>query len=227
MNDTTIDLPLGDGTVSMRIRESEGQPITYLSLHDNENTSVEAALAVVRRRGGRIVELAHSGTRRLEFFLKGKAFSIDPNRIFSAAGIDRSLQPGKSAEAARHVATFAQELWRRFLESLPLVVALHNNTDDRYSILSYEIGRNAVALHVESSMDPDDFLLVTEAHTFAHFRTYPINLVQEDVLALEDGSLSVFCGRQGKPYVNVEAQHGSTTVAERLVGLVADYAVML
>lgn len=93
------------------------------------------------------------------------------------------------------------------------VVTLHNNTDGNYSVLSYLPGgahaREAQEVHVVDGRDPDDFFFVTDRDLFERLAEKGFNVVlQHNDAATDDGSLSVYAGRRGKPYVNVEAEHG-------------------
>src|SRR5690606_3176038 len=79
-------LRLGETTVPVVVHAAEAAGLTYLNLHDDEGTSVAAALRVVRRHGGRVVELRHTGARNVAFTVDGRAYAADPNRIFTDAG---------------------------------------------------------------------------------------------------------------------------------------------
>src|SRR5262245_64210976 len=83
-------LRLGETTVDVVISERPGSKHLFCNLHDDENTSVEAGL-VALRRGGRLVELRHAGKRDIAFRLDGGDFAVDPNRIFTAEGVRRTL----------------------------------------------------------------------------------------------------------------------------------------
>ena len=60
MDDKTVSLPLGDDFIKLRIRKQNGRELCFLNVHDNENTSVEAAVQIIEQRGGRLLELVHS-----------------------------------------------------------------------------------------------------------------------------------------------------------------------
>jgi hypothetical protein len=58
-------------------------------------------------------------------------------------------------------------------------------------------------------MDPDDFIITTDSTIFNRLQTKNINVVWENVdLVKDDGSLSIYAGKNKIPYINVEAQHG-------------------
>lgn len=209
-------LRLGETTVDVVIAERPGSRHLFCNLHDDENTSVEAGLVALRRSGGRLVELQHGGPRDLSFRLDGKTFAVDPNRIFTPEGARRSLAKlsRRTPEAEHAVDRFARDLLSLYaIERADVVIALHNNTEGEYSALSYAKGgvyaSDAAAVFIKDGSDPDDFFFVTETAVFDALRRRGYNVVlQDNRKVTDDGSLSVYCGRAGVRYINVEAQHG-------------------
>jgi hypothetical protein len=218
-------LRLGETTVDVVISERPGSKHLFCNLHDDENTAVEAGLVALRRSGGRLVELKHGGPRDLSFRLDGATFVVDPNRIFTAEGARRTLAKSsrRTPEAERAVERFARDLLSVYaIERADVVIALHNNTEGHYSALSYEKGgvfaSDASAVFIKEGSDPDDFFFVTEAAAFDALRRRGYNVVlQDNRRVTDDGSLSVYCGRAGVRYINVEAQHGHL---EQQVGMI-------
>lgn len=209
-------LRLGDATVDVVISERPGSKHLFCNLHDDENTSVEAGLITLRRAGGRLVELRHGGKRDIAFRLDGGDFAVDPNRIFTPEGVRRTLAKlsRSTAEAERAVGQFAGELLAiDAIERADVVIALHNNTEGNYSAGSYQKGaiyaQDAADVFIKDGSDPDDFFFVTEAAVFEALRHRGFNVVRQDNRGVtDDGSLSVYCGRAGVRYINVEAQQG-------------------
>src|SRR5688572_12683647 len=75
--------------------------VSFINLHDDENTSVEAATDFLSRYGGSLLQLQHTGKRNFNFKLDGRSFSFDPNRIFTDKGIRSTLEKqGLYREAA-------------------------------------------------------------------------------------------------------------------------------
>ena len=204
--------------------------LNALNLHDDEGTSVEAALAVARRRGGRVVELAHSGDRNLAFEVGRQRAVADPNRMFTDAGRRRTLGAlGRDTPAARAaLAAFADSVLAAYTAVSPaVVVTLHNNTPDGYSARSYQPGAeyaaDAAAVTVRPGSDPDDFFFVTDRALYDALVGRGFNAVlQDNAAATDDGSLSVWAAQNGVPYVNVEAQHGHLAEQTRMVEALAD-----
>ena len=54
-----IRLALGDGHLVVLVHEAAAPGPVYLSLHDDEDTAVEAVLETLPRRGGRFLEVRH------------------------------------------------------------------------------------------------------------------------------------------------------------------------
>ena len=132
-------LRLGEATVDVVIAERPGSKHVFCNLHDDENTAVEAGLVELRCSGGRLVELQHGGRRDITFRLAGGTFAVDPNRIFTAEGARQTLakRSRRTTTAEHAVERFARELLSIYaIERADVVIALHNNTEGRYSALS-------------------------------------------------------------------------------------------
>ena len=152
-------------------------------------------------------------------------FTIDPNRIYTDTGVWRELD----RSAVRDTAVF--EMVRSFADTLitlinldqqELVITLHNNTNDNYSMLSYIPGadyeNDAEAVYDGRHKDPDQFYFVTTAGLYGSLTPTGFNVVlQNNTTVTDDGSLSVYCGQRGIEYVNVEAQHGKKAANRRMV----------
>ena len=212
----SVFVHIGETPVEIRISERpcERDCWSAINVHDDEDTAVEAGLAVLRREGGRLVELRHGGTRNLGFRLGGEAFTVDPNRIFTDAGRARTLASlSRDTPAARAaVAAFADTLLAIYGRPV-LVLALHNNTEDNYSAASYAPGgteaREAAEVRLTPGTDPDDFVFVTDPDLYRSLLESQFNVVLQNNDAMtDDGSLSVWAAQNGLRYANVEAQHG-------------------
>jgi D-alanyl-D-alanine dipeptidase len=195
---------------------TEPVSVAFVSVHDDEETAVEAAGDVLRARGGRRLELRHTGAREIAFRIGAVDHRIDPNRIFTPAGRRATLESLStwSQPADDVVAAFADELLSTLaVDDVDLVVAIHNNTSDRYAATSYAPGgplaADAARVSLRPGGDADDFFFVTDAAIFSALadRGHTV-ILQNEATVTDDGSLSVWCGRMGIPYVNVEAEHG-------------------
>ena len=190
--------------------------MVLINLHDDENTGVEAAQQLLRQNGGRLIQLRHDGTRLISFQLEGTTYTFDPNRMFTDLGARLTLEKygPYSEKALMAVRTFSNEVLDICdFDHLSLVVTLHNNSDQGYSLESYAPGAiyesDAREIHHESGTDVDDFFFVTDAELFESLRKKRLNVVlQDNDNVTDDGSLSVLAGKRGIPYINAEAQEG-------------------
>ena len=201
---------LGDRMINLKFW-IKGAGLTFVNLHDDENTSVKAALVVIDSIGGRLIELRHSGERNIRFEMSSSTYEFDPNRMFTDKGTKKSMKKFGpfSKKAHSNIRALAQHL----IDSLDLrmIVTLHNSSDENYSSLSYldEYKNDAAEVFINPERDPDDFFFVTTEVLFDKFKNLGYNTVlQNNATMTDDGSLSVLAGRQGIPYINVEAQHG-------------------
>ncbi len=227
-------LPLGESAVDLLVHRSPDSGLTYLNLHDNENTAVEATRSFLRERGGMLFELNHTGERYVTFKLDDSTFTVDPNRIFTDRGIDSTLmRHGHASPRARSaVRSFADALLHRIdYDELAVIVAVHNNSDNAYSVLSYAaeggvLAGDARLVHIEVDEDPDDFYFVTSEVLFDELRRRGSNVVlQDNRLASDDGSLSVLAGREGVAYVNIEAEHGHFEEQRAMIATLHDVII--
>ncbi|MDF1563848.1 MAG: hypothetical protein P1V51_12440 [Deltaproteobacteria bacterium] len=216
IEETRLPLALGDGTVDLVRFDAEAEGRTFLNLHDDEQTSVEAALDLLAREGGTVFELQHGGERNLRFALAGAEYVFDPNRMFSDGGAMVSLAAlGTSTpEAFAAVRAFADEVLEQWdLAGHGTVIALHNNAGESYRIDVYQPGgaheADAAEVFVGSRQASSEFFFVTDPALFEGLRALDFNVVlQDNAGAPDDGSLSIHCARQGLPYANSEALQG-------------------
>ena len=209
-------LAVGDSEVDVVVHQAETPGLTYLNLHDDEDTGVEAALSVIRQHGGRVIELQHGGSRNVAFSIGDTSYAFDPNRMFTDQGAALTLADlsDSSQAATSAVRAFAGAMLDEIgLDSVETIITLHNNTDERYSALSYNSGgeyeADVLFVHLTDDVDPDDFFFVTDRRLYDRLRQGDFNAVlQDNARVTDDGSLSVYAGQQGVPYVNVEAEHG-------------------
>lgn len=222
-----VIVPLGATKVRLRTRESRPGGLTYLNLHENEQTSVQAARELLQANPGRLVELRAAGERLVSFRIGLAAHTLDPNRIFTDTGLAATLHTlGPDSPAARRAATRLREA---VLAALPApgpgpIVALHNNSGRDYSIENYAAGAkragDAAARHVGDAASPHDFFIVTEQRLFKPLAADGFNVVLQSPGCEDDGSLSVWAQRAGRAYVNVEALDGHLAEQQRMLDAV-------
>ena len=176
----------------------------YLLLHGNESTAREVL---------NIHMDMYSGTAYLidntDRYVTIEGVKIDPNRLFSRVGAEKSIRaqnPGIAAdrlEAALNFLDRHREELIRHLEPQQrnLLFALHNNRE--YSV-NEEIAQSDDTSLPEPHR-PREFFLCTDPHDFEALRKSPYNVVlQNRKPADDDGSLSRLAAKRGFRYVNLE-----------------------
>ncbi|MBT5016505.1 hypothetical protein HN748_03500 [Candidatus Peregrinibacteria bacterium] len=230
-----ITYMIGETRIKVVMYEKPGSSLTFFNMHDNEDTAANAARDVVDSQGGRLIELRHTGDRNLDFEIHGEVYTIDPNRMFTDVGAAASLRQ-KTAdyrgmtykeEALRLIRNFANGFIADFSLASPerTLVAVHNNTDNRYSLKSYQDGgqyESDAELVFSRGGDLDDFFYVTDRAVFDYLKAAGMNVVLQDNSRMtDDGSLSVYCGQNGITYVNAEAQHGHLAQQKRMLEVIS------
>lgn len=211
-----IYFQMGIRTVPLRLLQYGDQSeIILINLHDNESTSVEAAKLVLKEYGGLLIEVENDLKRNIRYQVGPYFYSVDPNRIFSREGISKSLEEfGRTSPKAIQL---AEKLGKRIIELIPekskCIIALHNNTPENFSALSYVPGnyreKEAKKTFISKTEDPDDFYLTTDHDLYQALSSKGFNtILQDNVNCTEDGSLSVYYGKKNIRYVNLETEHG-------------------
>ncbi len=211
-----LSVSLGETTVFVLEHRAGNRDFTMINLHDNEDTSVEAGVAFVEAKGGRLIQLSHDGSRNIKFDLDGVIYEFDPNRMFTKEGLVMSLEEfGPSSEPAIEA---IEELRELVLDAIDIdnrerVVAVHNNTNKNYSAISYsdnhDLVREAFRYRIKENEDPDNFFFVTDPGLYDILWLGSYNVIQQNnEMMTDDGSLSVYCAMKGVPYVNLEVEHG-------------------
>lgn len=214
----TIYYKLAENIIPLKIQQyGEQTDIVFINLHDDETTSVDAARRILEQEGGLLIEVENNLQRNIRFRLGKTIYTVDPNCIFSREGIEKSLDLlGKVSERA---VTEVEKFGRRILQLIPdeakCIIALHNNTPDRFTALEYSAGNKKTAdtkkVYINPDEDTDDFFLTTDAVLYELLADKKFNTVlQDNKRCTDDGSLSVYCGKNNIRYVNCETEHGKT-----------------
>jgi hypothetical protein len=200
-----------------------GRGLTYFHPHENEHASAAVARALVRERGGKLLEIESRGTRLISFTLNGASYTFDPNRMFTEVGLQKSLAnySHSSAAAMDAIQPLSSAVLTYLKNAGGPIVAVHNNAANGMNIGYYQgsgpyakeaddVARNAKApMH--------DFFLVLDAKLFAALKHLGFNVVLQAAAPTDDGSLSVYCRQNGLRYVNVEAAEGHTDEQKRML----------
>jgi len=213
-SDTVVTHKLGDTEVKFRyenFRNAGGK--VFIILHDDENTAVEATDSIVARSGAALIELMAAGTREIGFKLNGKKYAFDPNRIFTPAGVKKTLMKyGRTSPGAEAVVSELASLITGMLGRFDTVIAVHNNKRG-YSLKDYLPGgpyvKDAAEVHWVKGTSPNDFYFVVERDDFEALKSKGMNVVLQSAASVtDDGSLSVYCQQKGIRYLNCEAYDG-------------------
>lgn len=206
---------LGDTLIHVLTTGEKNAPLHFLNLHDDENTAVKAAMKVMEEKGGRLVELKHTGERLVKFHTGNRSYQFDPNRMFTPEGRKATLKRYGSTglQAEKALTGFADSLLQVYdIGNVPCIITLHNNTEDNFSVKSYLPGaiydREARKVYLAPGADADDFIVVTEGRFYRFYKRKGINVALQSKKPTDDGSLSVYAEWEGLPYINIEAQEG-------------------
>lgn len=209
-------LSIGETKVEVHRWEAQNPKWKLIHVHDNEATALRASLALLSRRDIELTSLVHRKQRRVRFKVDGKRYSIDPNRCFSRLGIQADMKkwlgfvPDDSVIDA--VEEFSKNLLAFFWSDQPeIVIAIHNNSNNGSLTIDGfkpggEYADDADQVFINPDIDRDDFFLVTRQTEFDHFSQMNWNVVLQSQNVTDDGSLSIYCMKNGIPYVNVESQ---------------------
>ena len=225
MNKKTIIL--GDSSIVLKTKiNHSNNDILFLNIHEDEHTSIEAVEHFSESTPINFVYLEHNKTRRIHFSAKGRSYSVDPNRIYTRRGRKATLEPNsvfklRPNRIAKKLANEIIDLVKQY----SIIVTMHNNTDVNYSIKSYLPGedesQNTADVFISDNWDADDFVYTTSKLYFDYLKKADVNVILQDNIGfVNDGSLSVYCGKNGIPYLNIEAQKGHLTEQIRLVEIV-------
>jgi hypothetical protein len=224
IEETFFPVKLGDSIIVFKTYIFGAQNIIYFNLHDDENTSVEAAKHVLNNTHAKLIEIQASGERLITFNIDTTVYKFDPNRIFSSHGREATLKRYSqfSQKADSIVKSFADYITDSLLKDAKIIVTLHNNTENNYSILSYAQGgeyeTDAADIYINKNQDSDDFFYVTQDDYFNKIKKKAFNvLLQDNTKVTDDGSLSVFCGNKHIRYINIEAQKGHLKQQEEMI----------
>lgn len=218
VTEKTIFYKLAENTVSIKVLQyGERKDVVFISLHDDESTSVDAAKKLLQEHGGLLIEIENNAQRNIRFRLGQNSYKVDPNRIFAKEGIKKSLDElgPTSARAIDEVEKLGKRITQLIPEDAEYVIALHNNTPGYFSAIEYTPGNkrsvDTKKVFINDKQDADDFFLTTDHSLYEKLADKGYNtILQDNKNCTEDGSLSVYCGKKNIRYVNCETEHGKT-----------------
>ncbi|WP_341808180.1 hypothetical protein [Wolbachia endosymbiont (group E) of Neria commutata] len=201
------------------IKSTDISGINFINVHQNEITSKEAGEYIIQKFGGRMLYISHGdGTsRNVRFNLNDGKYEFDPNRIFDDVGAESSLREfgDFSEDALKAVRDFAEKILNFSLHGQNHVIALHNNRDSfSYSFESYffpPLSNNVKKTYpeVRPKIRTGDFLYTTVEDWFNSLKEKKVFnvILQDNEKDQDDGSLSVYAGKNNISYCNVEAEY--------------------
>jgi hypothetical protein len=166
-----------------------------------------------------------------------KRIYADPNRIYSEnlrvtekklnlpgsensrCGIVFSSRPGAlSKQAADRFQAIGEKITstlRQYVSKTdPLIIALHNNTNEALQSSEAYFPKQQFELSVRSSTtsqaqrrDLDNFFLTTQREDYLRLSKLEWNTILQLPNAEDDGSLSIWAAKQQIRYINIEAEH--------------------
>lgn len=212
VNQTIKNVKIGNSEIQIVKSTAENPAPLYFRPHENESTSSDATKEIIGKYGGTFVEIKSKGQRLIEFTVKDKTYNFDPNRIFSIPGIENTLgnSDAEKTAAVDEVERFVKLLFSEFLTDKKLIIAVHNNTNEgQLSVETYKKTPDAAQVFSNPNRDIDDFFYVTDIKFFNHLKAKGFNVIlQDNAKVSDDGSLSVYCGKNEISYINVESEHG-------------------
>jgi hypothetical protein len=195
----------------------------YLHIHGNEDSAREVLIRHMQTRPG-IAYLIDNRDRNVTI----QGARIDPNRLFSRVGAEKSLRdqnPHIGSERVEAVLRFLDRHRENLVRHLEprdgdLLFALHNNR--AYSV------SDEVAQSDETSLrqpdHPREFFLCTDPRDFALLRQSPYNVVlQNRKPTVDDGSLSRLAAARQFRYVNLECAIGEVEAQTKRVQWLEDH----
>jgi hypothetical protein len=189
----------------------------YLLIHGNEETAREVLTRHMQTHDG-IAYVAENHTRNVPV----ESGQIDPNRMFSRDGAERSLKalnpdwtPERVQSALRILDQGREKLLEAFLPPRGgLLVALHNNAE--YSVKDEVAASDATS--IREPAHPRAFFLCTDPADYQILSKSGYNVVlQQKPQGQDDGSLSRVAAARGMRYVNLEVPIGNFSRQEEML----------
>ncbi len=206
---------LEEEKVWVNVYQGSGPGLTFINLHDNENTSAEAARVHISRHGGRLVELEHGRGREVVIRRRGILHRFDPNRMFTENGRRQTLDYFHNLSSANTAiaADFARQLTSIVnIEKDKAIIAVHNNTPGKLTIKDFQpgqwYGKDAREVFISPAEDPDDFFFTNSPTIYRALRTLRYNVALMAFDPPDRGTLGNYVNHIGGIYILVEAEHG-------------------
>lgn len=200
----------------------------FINVHSNEVTSQLVTIDFSKNNNTCFYALFNSQKRNVKFNVGKKLYEVDPNRIFTPKGRKATLKKNSTYNKKAELITkiMADTILTK-ISSYKLVVAMHNNTNNEYSIKSYmkdsSEAANTAELYINPSNDCDDFVYTTVPKIYQFLKDKKINVVlQKSNGFVDDGSLSSYCTSKKIDYLNIEAEHSHKAEQLRMLNIIQE-----
>jgi hypothetical protein len=179
-------------------------------IHGDEDTARDVLSTYMYDHDG-VAYVVTGKTREVEI----RGAKIDPNRMFSREGAERSLKslnPSINPEQLVDVLGFLDHEREKLLRHLippkgSRLFAMHNNRD--YSV-NDELAASDLT-SIKQPAQPRSFFLCTDPKDFEVLKQSPYNVVLQSKPDPGDGSLSRLAAQRGFRYINLECAIGEYT----------------
>ena len=215
---STTTLYLGEERVWVHVHEGPTPGLTFVNIHDDEDTALEAAKLYIRDHGGRLLELRHGRGRDVVIRRNGVLDRFDPNRMFTENGLRHSLylfgtlSDENYALAADFASTVASFIG---IERDKVIIAVHNNTPDKFTINDFKpgqmYGEDTREVFVNPAEDHDDFIFTNSPSLFKALKAEGYNAALMAADPPDRGTLGNIVNSAGGIYLIVEAEHDHPT----------------
>lgn len=193
--------------VRFRVLRYGHSPRRFVRIHGNEDTAGDVLSTYMFDHEG-IAYIVMNKDRNVQI----EGVTIDPNRMFSRVGTEKSIQnlnQGLAPEKASAALDFLDKHREKLLKDLippqgSRLFALHNNRD-------YSVQDEIAASDQTSIKQPDtprNFFLCTSPADYDLLKQSPFNVVLQTKPEPDDGSLSRLAARRGFRYINLECALG-------------------
>ncbi len=209
--------------IEFRVVENAVSSHNYIWIHGDEKTAEMALKYHLQHYPGKgfFIQSEHR-----EVSVAGTI--VDPNRLFSRKGAAKALRHFKTdwqEGDLKYVLDLLDTARIPFLDAVfpgkgGLLIAVHNNSQG-YNVKK-EIP-NSRMRSIKPEQNPRDFILCTDEADFHQLSNGPFTVILQDEMPAEDnGSLSWAAIRKGIRYVNIETRLGWLSQQKKMLKFVED-----
>jgi hypothetical protein len=193
--------------VEFRVFRYAHSPRRFLVIHGDEDTARDVLSTYMYDHDG-VAYIVTGKDRTVEI----ENAKIDPNRMFSREGAERSLRSLNPNLNPDQMIALLDRLDRdreKFVKHLippkgSRLFALHNNRD--YSVQDELAASDQTS--IKQPAQPRNFFLCTDPKDYDVLKQSPFNVVLQSKPDPDDGSLSRLAARRGFRYINLECAIG-------------------